>query len=168
MAKKIRVYQQLGSPTGIPPVASMRYVDGATFIEGAVVIYSAGSVTTAGADPALGTIVGVALQDAASNPGYDVANAAKTTTYTGRSQTVAVVRPNGSTIFASSLVTTTDVEITPAQSNVGVEYGITAFSGRWAVDTAKTGATARVEVVGFDATSKTVFWRFLDTALTDN
>lgn len=157
---RIRVHSVGG--TGVPNVLALAYV-GTDIALGSVLVWSSGSVALAGADPT--EIVGIALQAYGTNPGFDAANSP--TVVTGRNTTISVVRPNQQTIFAANLTTSSSTIVTPAQANVGVQYGITAYTGIWTVDSGKTGGTARVEVVGFatDVYGGVVFFKFLDASL---
>lgn len=143
----------------VEPVQWLRYVDATTFERGEVLVWNAGSVQAGGADPT--EIVGVALQGTATAPGYDAANSPAT--ITGREQKVSVSRPNGATIYAANLTNNSSTLVTPAQADVGAQYGLTEYSNKWTVDKNKTAASARVEVVGFDTSiyGGIVFFRFL-------
>lgn len=148
----------------VPATRTLRYADGQTFKVGAVLVWSSGSVAEGGSDPT--EIVGIALQPAATNPGYDAANSPST--ITGRNQTVTVCIPNQTTIFAANLTNGSSTLVVPAQADVGVQYGITAYSGIWTVD--KGNTADRVEVVGFDTGvyGGIVLFKFLDNVLSGN
>lgn len=145
----------------VPPTRTLRYADGQTFVQGAILQWSSGSVIVAVADPT--EIVGLALQGAATNPGYDAANSPAP--ITGRNQTVTVCIPNQSVIFMANLTNSSSALVVPAQADVGVQYGVTAYSGKWTVD--KGNTADRVEVVGFDTGvyGGVVFFKFLDSVL---
>lgn len=136
---------------------------GTDIVLGSLLVFSSGLVALAGANPT--SIVGVALQGYAGNPGFDAANSPAT--ITGRQTTISVSRPNDSTIYAANLTNGTSTLVTPATADIGVSYGVTAYSGKWTVDKAKTGGDARVSVVGFDANAYggIVFFKFLAAAL---
>jgi hypothetical protein len=162
----MRVHAVGGS--GVPEVEALLYNSGSVpaIVIGTVVIITGGYVVVAGADPS--EIVGVALQAAGTNPGLSAANSP--TTITGVSYKVSTVRPNDQTIFAAQFTNGSSTLVTPAQTDVNVQYGITAYSGIWTVDKAKTGGSARVEVVGFDTNVYTsvVFFKFLASVLSSN
>lgn len=164
MARPIKVHQVGGA--GIPEMRHLNHTSGATFVKGEPVIWSAGEIAGAGANPALGTIVGIALAAVNTNPGYDAANSPAT--FTGRTRAVTVVIPNQQTIFSADMTNNSSTVVAPAQTDVGVQYGITAYSGAWTVDRNKTGANERVEVVGITGTTTAdrVLFKFLNTALT--
>lgn len=159
----MRTHQVQGGK--VEAIQYMNYADAQTFILGAVLQFSSGNVIVSVADPASGTVVGIALQAAGSSPGFNVANSDITTTYTGRRQAVSVSRPNDQTIYAAAFTNNSSALAVPAQTDVGVQYGITAYSGVWTVDKNKTGGSARVEVVGFDADQKMVFFKWIASFL---
>lgn len=153
----------------IPPIGNVfavrngQYADAATFVKGDLLIYSSGELTEAGADPT--GIVGVALQDVATNPGFQAAN--NPTVSTGRQQTVSYAVANTVTTFAAKLTNNSATYIAPAVADIGVSYGVTVQNGIWTVDKSKTGGDARVVVRSIDITNKLVFVQFLDTAISD-
>lgn len=163
MAKAIRVHS-VGSSNGVPTIQWMAYKTGEAIVIGSVLVYSSGELAVAGADPT--EIVGVALQAAGTSPGYDAANSP--TVITGRSQKISVVRPDNVTVFQATLTNNSSATATPAQADVGVQYGLTAYNGIVTVDKNKTGASARVEVVGFDEDQDVVFFKFLASHLSSN
>lgn len=164
MPVAIRVHAVGGS--GVPEIDALAYTGSPAIVIGSVLIYSAGYVDVGGVNPT--EIVGIAQQAVDTNPGFSAANSPAT--FTGRNAKVSVVRPNDQTIFLANLTNNSSTLVTPAQADVGVQYGITAYSGIWTIDKNKTGANARVEVVGFDTTvySGVVFFKFLASYLSSN
>lgn len=107
-------------------------VAGEVLLVGDLCVWDApnGWVERAGADPAAGTIVGISEVDSEK---------ARVLTPNGK---IPIRRINVDTVFALSSATDY-VEATHRNQ----EYGITrSANGRWRVDTAKTGASARVVV----------------------
>lgn len=130
------------------------------FKAGAVLIFDTGTVAEAGTNPGAGTILGVSLADAGSNPGFNMAN--QPSVVTGRVDTVPVALAKNNTVFLAELVNNSAVRITPVAADVGAEYGITEQTDRsWTVDKAKTGANARVTIVKIDIENKKVWCKFL-------
>ena len=150
-----------GVGSGIPEVQYMQHTSGSTFIRGAVLVYSSGEVAEGGANPT--EIVGVALADAGSAPGYNAANSPSP--ITGRAAKVAVARAAATTVFKATLTNNSSTRIAPAVADIGVQYGLTAYSGVWTVDKNKTGGNARVEVVGIDLDQNYVLFKFLNSAI---
>lgn len=167
-----RIVQPARTPGGtVPDIRYMEYASGQTFIRGALVIYESGStgdIVTAGVNPT--SIVGVALQGADTAPGFAAANSPAVFTY--RNRKVSVALANRTEVFRSSLTNGSSTVVTPAQTDVGASYGVTAYSGEWTVDRAKTGVNARVQVVGIDTAipggTGDVFWKFLESAIAVN
>lgn len=158
----LRVHQnQSGKVEGIQ---YMLYATGQTFQLGEVLQMNGSSeVIVSVADPASGTIVGVALQGADTSPGFQMANSPSVITY--RSQKVSVCRPNDSTIFAGCMTNGSSARVTVLQTDVGDQLGITAYSNVWTVDRAKTGGSARVVVTGIDTDQNQVFFKFIASFL---
>lgn len=157
-ARQFRAARTLG--TAAPVVITPTYATGQTFVNGALVVMAAGEVSECGADPA--DIYGVALQAAATNPGYDAANSP--TVVTGRQQTVSVALANDTTIFGGKLVNGSSTLVTPVAADIGAEYGVTKYGSIWYVDKNKTGASARVVIIDADLTGGTgdVFFQVLE------
>lgn len=108
---------------------------GDVFIVGSFVFYDTGTNTMklCGADPAL--IAGLSEVGSVAN---------------------ALITPNGKVpvrILRNGAIIALSSTTTPAESHVGDQYGITATSGVWKLDTAKTGADARMLVVAVDITN---------------
>src|SRR5689334_23533044 len=83
----------------VPQVESMQYATGQTFLKGALVVDNVnGEIIECGADPA--SILGVALENVDSKPGYGVPNAAQVTVTTGRVQEVSVAIADRQTQFS--------------------------------------------------------------------
>lgn len=135
-----------------------------TIVRGEVVIYDTGNVKVAGANPT--GIVGVALQANDTGPGFDQANSPVVSTY--RQAKMCIAMANRTTIFRGKLTNGSSTRIAPVAADVGVVYGITAYSNVWTVDKNKTGGDARVQVVGFDDLTDDVFFKFLEAAITAN
>lgn len=162
----IPIYTHKVQAGKVEPVQRMAYTGSPSIVIGSVLIYSSGNVDVGGANPT--EIVGTALQAVDTNPGFSAANSPAT--ITGRSQTVSVSRPNDSVIYAANFTNGSSTLVTPAQTDVGAQYGITAYSGLWTVDKNKTAGNARVEVVGFDTSvyGGVVFFKWLSSFLSSN
>lgn len=151
------------NPVGIgtPNIQALPYDSADAIVVGSVLISTAGIANLAGADPAL--ILGIALQAADTNPGYQAANSP--VPITGRSATIDIAIADANTIYMATLTNGSSTRIAPADANIRLQYGITAYSGIWTVDTAKTAADARVQIVGYSTeiygAPGVVFFRFL-------
>lgn len=155
----MRVHQIQGAQ--VEAIQYMNYKTAAAIVIGSVLIDDTGEVDVAGADPT--SIVGLALQAADTSPGYDAANSPAT--ITGREQKISVCRPNDTIIFAAKLTNNSSAVIAPVAADRNAQYGITAYSGAWTVDKNKTGASARVTIVGIDEDNEWVFFKFIASSL---
>jgi hypothetical protein len=151
-----------GPNGGSPLVLEYAATSGADFEVGAVLALTSGEVASAGADPAAGTILGVALAAEDGAPGYNMANQPSVVTF--RQKTVPVAIANGN-VFRGKLTNGSSTVITPVAADIGASYGITAYSGVWYVDKAKTTTSARVVVVKSDTTTgnQLVWFRFIES-----
>lgn len=154
---------------GVFSVQGVATAEPATFSRGAVLVAQAGDTGLAvegGVNPT--QIMGVALQGGDTGPGFQAAN--NPTTITGRLSKVSCAIANEQTIFQASLTNGSNVPIAPQNSDINQTYGITGYnagttSAVWVVDKAKTGAAARVTIVGYDTQRNIVFFQFLDSAM---
>lgn len=149
-----------GPGNGSPLILTYPATSGADFAVGAVLVFSSGEVTAAGADPSAGTIVGVAMAEEDGSPGYNMAN--QPTVVTWRAKNVPVAVANGN-VFIGKLTNGSSTTIAPVAADVGASYGITAYSGVWSVDKNKTGASARVVVTKIDTDNNKVWFRFIES-----
>jgi hypothetical protein len=147
--------------SGVPDIQYLQHTSGYAGILGSVLVFSSGEVAVGGADPT--PIVGVALAAANTAPGYNAQN--NPAVFTGRERKIAVARANRSTVFIGYLTNGSSTKVAPTIANVGISYGITAYSNIWTVDTAKTGASERVTVIGIDLLNNTVFFKFKEAHL---
>lgn len=152
---------------GMPEVREYNAKSGAAIYAGTVVIWDTGEVDDATANPTAGTVVGVALADTLSAPGYELPNASLVNHVTWREPRVQVVLASGQgTTFVSQLVNNSDVAIAPVAADVGAEYGLRLRTGgSWAVDKNLTSANARVHIVKIDTDQNLVHWKFLPAAI---
>lgn len=151
------LYPAKTAPGLVPDVVYAVYDDAAAIVKGSVLAYSSGEYTLAGTDPA--TIAGVALQDKDTAPGYQAAN--NPVPITGREQKIAIAVADKTSTFWATLTNGSSTRVTPAQTDVGAQYGITAYNGVWTVDRAKTTTSARVIVTGIDLERGGVFFKWL-------
>lgn len=161
MAETMGVFCQSGSPE----IQEFTVTAAQTFIRGAVLVFSGGTVSEGGANPT--DIVGVAMADAFSAPGYDAANSPSPITW--REATISVAKAEADrNIFVSPLCnnTLTSTKVAPVAADVGVQYGISKQTSgpsaeAWWLDKNITGANARVEVVKVDITNQLAHFKFL-------
>jgi hypothetical protein len=141
-------------------VRSEKYKTGEAIVKGTVLSLDAnGELIVGSATPATllaAKIVGIALEPAASKPGYDAANSP--TVVTGRAQEVSYAVPNPLTEFSAR------GSVTPAQTNVGVDYELAVSSGEWYVNFSGTTSTM-VRVTRVDIPNAIVYFKFLPAAV---
>ena len=153
-----------------PEVTTIPYTTGQTFLKGAILVYDTGgnqgNVVEGGANPA--AIVGVALEAPASKPGFSVNFDSTVVARTGTVTKVSVAKANRLTVFSARMVNGATDPVTPAQTDVGVSYGVLAVAvtggNEWVVNQADK-ANTRVEVIAFDSSLNLVLFRFLESAL---
>lgn len=146
-------------PGAVPLIRYGVYDDADSIVKGSVLVFdtSTGEVNLAGTNPSL--VAGIALQDKDTAPGYQAAN--NPNPITGREQKISYAVADRNTTFWATLTNGSSTRITPAQTDVGSQYGITAYSGVWTVDKAKTTTDARVQIVAIDLERGGVFFKWL-------
>jgi hypothetical protein len=149
-----------GPGNGTPLIAQFNSTSGSNFEVGAVLVLSSGEVVEAGADPAAGTILGVALAAEDAAPGFSMAN--QPTVVTWRTRNVPVALANGN-IFCGRLTNNSSTFIAPVAADIGASYGITAYSGVYTVDKNKTTTSARVVIIRIDTDNNKVWFRFIES-----
>jgi len=144
-----------------PSVLSIVYTTGQTFKKGALVVYvAAGTVSECGADPAL--VTGVALEAAASKPGWDAANSPSQVT--GRVQEVSVGMADRITTWSMRGINGGTDPLTPTQTMIDEKYGVAKVGEDWVLDQAEVTALV-FEVVDIDIDNKIFFAKFLEAVL---
>jgi hypothetical protein len=151
------MYPARNGPGGVPLIRYGLYEDAAPIVIGSVLIFDTGQYDIAGANPAL--IAGVALQAADTAPGYQAAN--NPVPITGRERKIAVAVADKNTTLWATLTNGSAVRIAGVTADIGAQYGITAYSGVWTVDKAKTAGDARVQIVDIDTERGGVFFKWL-------
>lgn len=154
------------SSIGVESIEHLQHTSGYAGITGTVCIFTSGEIAEAGANPTLGTIVGVALAPANSNPGYNAANTP--TVSTGRFRGISVARANRQTYFCGYLTNGSSTRIAPVQADIGnaaTGYGITAYSQIWTVDKNKVTTDGRVLIYDIDLNWNGVIFKFLEAAI---
>lgn len=142
---------------GVPSVNAEPCVASPTFLRGYPVFAAAGLIDECGVNPAL--ILGFALQDGLTNPGFSAANSP--TVITGRNNTASVAIANDSTEFMGPPVNGSAVIVTPVVADVGTNYGFTKFGTVWFLDKAKTAGNARAIITDIDTTNNLVYFKIL-------
>jgi len=147
------------APGAVPSVIYGTYDAASAIVLGSIVYLASGLYTVAGTNPR--SIAGVALQAKDTAPGFAAAN--NPNPITGRQTKIAVAVADTNTVFAATLTNGSSTRIAPAQADVGENYGVTAYTGVWTVDKAKTtaGTNTCINVVGIDTDRNLVYFKFL-------
>jgi hypothetical protein len=146
------------APGAVPSVVYGQYTAASTaIVQGSILIFNAGEYELAGADPSL--IAGLALQAQDTAPGYQAAN--NPVPITGRQRKISVAVADRVAVFSATLTNGSSARISPAQADIGAQYGITAYSGVWTVDKAKLTTSARVSIVGINTETNEVYFKWL-------
>ena len=132
------------------------YTTGQTFVKGAVLKRVSGEVVIATVSETGAVIVGVALNAAATKPGYDAANSP--TVITGRVQKVGVSLASRNAVFKATLVNNSDTPVACTNANIGVSYGFRIVSTFWAIDKNITATNDGATIVGYDPTDPTIVY----------
>jgi hypothetical protein len=159
MGRKIQPARMVGPHA--PMVLSVGYTTGQTFKKGALLVYvAAGTVSECAADPA--AVAGVALEAAASKPGYDAANSPASVT--GRVQEVSMGVADRLTIWSMRGINGGTDPLTPTQTMINENYGVAKVGDDWVLDQAETGAPV-FAVVDIDIENRMFFCKFLEAVL---
>lgn len=144
-----RGFEPARLPAGaVPEVQEMVVTASQTFKRGALVVdVSAGTISECGADPTL--VYGVALQDAFSGPGNEVANSSQNVFTTGETNVISIAIANRLTIFSARAVNGGTDPVIPLQTHIGEQYGVAKVSNDWVIDIAETTAKV-VEIVDIE------------------
>lgn len=156
MGRKIQPARMIGPHA--PSVISVAYTTGQTFKKGALLTYvAAGTVSECGADPA--TVAGVALEGAATKPGWDAANSP--TQVTGRVQEVSMGVADRITIWSMRGINGGTDPLTPTQTMINEQYGSAKVGEDWVLDQAEV-TVKQWEIVDIDADNKIFFCKFIE------
>ncbi len=141
------------TPSGTPNTQSIVATAAQVFKKGALLIDSAaGTVSECGADPA--AILGVAMMDAFSGLGYDMANSPAVVT--GRSGECVVAICDRSAIFSCRAINGATDPVTPLQTHVGESYGVAKVGTDWVLDIAEVTVKS-FKIVDIDIDNKIFF-----------
>lgn len=154
----------------VPVVRDAAYADGQTFLKGAVLgINAGGEVIELASNPADGSVVGVAAEDAGTKPGLNVANDPQVVFRTGVEQSVSIydLQKKPDMQFSGRFTDGAGVDVAPTQTNIGDVFQLLRLaSGEWTVNSAAV-ATPDVQItdivnnVGAAAAGNYVLFRFL-------
>ena len=145
---------------GIPNIQSMEYLAAELIVKGSVLIDDgAGLVKLAASQPTT-VVVGVALEDIATKPGFNMSHENLVTTRTGRVAEVSVAIADLNTVWSAAAKSGTAI----AQTHVNEKHDIVLVSGVWQVDLSASGSPGCV-VVDVDLNESIVFFKWLSTVI---
>jgi|SRR3989304_2774387 len=137
---------------------TVNYISTAAFKKGALVVTgSTGEIDECGADPA--TVLGVAAQGVSTTPGFLSGNSP--TVITGRTYNIPVHLAKDNIFMCRGVNGGTD-PVTPTQTHVGEEYGVSKVGDHWVMDIAEV-TTLVVHVVGIDLDMNAFLVKFIST-----
>lgn len=159
-----RRFQPARNQKTVPQVQSMQYATGQVFKKGALVVDNAnGEIVECGADPV--SILGVALENCDSKPGYGVPNSADVTVTTGRVQEVSVAVADRDTQFSGRAVNGGVDPVIALLTHIGEKYGVVKVGNDWVIDFAETVAT-RLQITDVQLDGSNLFlYKFLEANL---
>lgn len=158
-------FARRGGGVSVPAVQSGKYKTGEAIIKGSIVLFDANGELTLHGGGTGALVCGVALEAAASRPGYSAAN--NPTVVTGRKQEISYVQPLADTLFwvdmyDSSAGTTA---VTAATTHKNERYGIAVdANGNWFLDTSET-TTLIFEIVDIDTDLNRALVKFITTVV---
>ena len=145
---------------GIPNIQSMVYLAAEAIVKGSVLIDDGnGKVKLAATQPTT-AVIGVALEDIATKPGFEPSHDSLTTVYTGRVAEVSVAIADLNTVWSAAAKSGTTI----AQTHVNEQHDIVLVSGVWQVDLSASGSPGCV-VVDVDINESIVFFKWLSTVI---
>ena len=145
---------------GIPNIQSMVFLASESIVKGSVLIDDgAGKVKLAATQPTT-VVVGVALEDIETKPGFNMSHENLVTERTGRVSEISVAIADLNTVWSAAAKSGTTI----AQTHVSEKHDIVLVSGVWQVDLSADGSVGCV-VVDVDIDEKIVFFKWLSTVI---
>lgn len=167
-----RVFVPATGAKTVPTVRSATYDAAETFLKGAVLGVNAdGEVIELTGGAGVNDVVGVALEDVASKPGWNAANDDKIVWRTGVVSEVSMVDlvEDPDQIFSGRLVNTQQVDVVPTQTHILESRGLIILTdGTWAVndDDVTNDAVQIVDIVVLDSRAGSyILFKFLPAVI---
>jgi len=161
MAAKPYLYPVRHPKGKVPDVISGKYKTAETIVQGSLLAHDANGELIVHLGGSALDVAGVALEGAATKPGWDAANSP--TVFTGRVQEVSYAQADLDTVFtirAESGGTITN----PTQTRIAEEYGVIKSGNEWRLDL--TDTTDKIfRVVDIDLNENLWFVKFIAAAL---
>ena len=146
----------------VPDIRSGKYKTGETIVNGSLLGIDANGELILFTGTTAVDVAGVALEAAASKPGWDAANSP--TVVTGRVQEVSYAVANEDTVFAIRQEDGSNVLVDPVQADIGDTYGVILRGTEWRLDRSET-TTKIFIIVDVDLVNKVTFVKFIAAAL---
>lgn len=147
----------------VPSILSGAYKTGEAIVNGSLVTIDTDGLLNLHAGGTDVDVAGVALEAAASKPGWDAANSP--TVVTGRVQEVSYAVADQATVFAIRQEDGSGNLVAAAQTHVGETYGVLkTASGEWRIDRSET-TTKVFLIVDVDVDEDVTFVKFVAAAL---
>lgn len=164
MARSFNTWRRTG--TTVPRVQGMVVKTGETFKKGSPVVIDTNGLLVGCAAGAV-AVTGVAMQGAFTGPGYNLSDSDRTNTLVqGATAKVSVALADREEEFSGlGFSTGGTVQITPAQTNIGEQYGIAVdANGAWYIDFDNTTDLC-VQITDIFVSSKLFAFKFLEAVL---
>jgi hypothetical protein len=162
MAAKPYLYPVRHPKGKVPDILSAKYKTGESIVQGSLLARdSAGELILHTGTTAI-NVVGVALEKAASKPGWDAANSP--TVVTGRVQEDSFAQADIDTVYSIRQEDGSGNLVAPVQTHIGEQYGVLNVSGEWRLDRSET-TTKIFRIVDIDIANGLTFVKFLATAI---
>jgi hypothetical protein len=146
----------------VPNIQSGKYKTGEAIVNGSMLGLDANGELILHTGTTAVDVAGVALEGAATKPGWDAGNSP--TVVTGRVQEVSYAIADADTVFAIRQEDGSGNLVDPVQADIGDSYGVLNVSGEWRLDRSET-TTKIFIIVDVDLTNKVTFVKFVATAL---
>jgi len=146
----------------VPDILSGAYNTGAVIVQGSLLAHNASGLLILHTGTTAINVAGVALEKAASKPGWDAANSP--TVVTGRVQEVSFVQADTDTVYSIRQEDGSGNIVAPAQTHVGEVYGVLNVAGEWRIDRSEV-TTLIFKIVDVDLLEGLTFVKFVATAI---
>lgn len=162
MAAKPYLYPVRHPKGKVPDVRSQKYKTSEVIVQGSLLARDANGELILHLGLTNVNVVGVALEKAASKPGWDAANSP--TVITGRVQEVSFAEADIDTVWSIRQEDGSGNLVTGLQVHIGEQYGVLNVSGEWRIDRSET-TTKIFRIVDVDLNEGLTFVKFLAAAI---
>jgi len=146
----------------VPDILSTKYKTGETIVQGSMLSADANGELLLFTGTTAVNVIGVALEKAASKPGWDAANSP--TVVTGRVQEVSYAQADTDTVWAIRQEDGSGNLVAPTIAHIGEVYGVLNVSGEWRLDRSEV-TTLIFRIVDVDVAEGLTFVKFIASAI---